>query len=245
MFSKLIAAIFFVTILFACAQQKKIATYHYKDYKIEQAQSTDSAVLQMLSTYSDSIQKTMNKVIGFSLKGLTKKQPESELGNFMTDCMKIMAEKKFNKKVDAAFVNYGGIRSYLPKGNITTGNIFELMPFDNVIVIQEVKGSVLKLFLNKIAERGGWPVSGMRYQIKNKLPQNILINDVAIDYNKIYSIANTDYIAIQGGDDCAMLKGLPTLNMGYLFRDALIAYIIQQTQEGKPIESKIEGRITY
>ena len=43
-------------------------------------------------------------------------------------------------------MNHGGIRSYIPKGNITTGKIFELMPFDNLIVLQEVKGSVLQQF---------------------------------------------------------------------------------------------------
>ena len=36
-------------------------------------------------------------------------------------------------------MNHGGIRSYIPKGNITTGKIFELMPFDNLIVVTGCK----------------------------------------------------------------------------------------------------------
>ena len=79
----------------------------------------------------------------------------------MTNAMKIMAEKKFETHVDAAFINYGGIRSYLPKGDITIGRIFELMPFDNLIVLQEIKGDTLLSFLNFIAERNGWPISGI------------------------------------------------------------------------------------
>ena len=246
MFQKILLPLFSLVVLISCApQQQTTRTYKYQGYQIEKQNKADESVLKMLSPYADSINKTMNKVIGFSTTGLTKKQPESELGNFMTDCMKEMAQKKFGKKVDAAFVNFGGIRSYLPKGDITVGKIYELMPFDNLIVLQEVNGSVLKLFLAKVAERGGWPVSGMSYQIKEKHPQNILIDGKPIDDNTIYTIANTDYIALQGGDDCSMLKALPTLNIGYLFRDALIEYVQQVTKKGNPIESKIEGRVTY
>jgi 2',3'-cyclic-nucleotide 2'-phosphodiesterase (5'-nucleotidase family) len=60
--------------------------------------------------------------------------------------MRIMAEQKFGKKVDAAFINYGGIRSYIAKGEITVGKIYELMPFDNLIVLQDLKGAVFKSF---------------------------------------------------------------------------------------------------
>ncbi len=246
MFQKILLPLFSFVALISCVpQQQTTRTYNYQSYQIEKQNKADESILKMLAPYSDSINKTMNKVIGFSTTGLTKKQPESELGNFMTDCMKEMAQQKFGKKVDAAFVNYGGIRSYLPKGDITVGKIYELMPFDNLIVLQEVNGSVLKSFLAKVAERGGWPVSGMSYQIKEKHPQNILIDGKPIDDNAIYIIANTDYIALQGGDDCSMLKGLPTVNNGYLFRDALIEYVQQVTKKGNPIESKIEGRVTY
>jgi 2',3'-cyclic-nucleotide 2'-phosphodiesterase (5'-nucleotidase family) len=246
MFQKILLPLFSFVALISCTPQQQItSTFKYQGYQIEKQNKADESILKMLAPYSDSINKTMNKVIGFSTTGLTKKQPESELGNFMTDCMKEMAQQKFGKKVDAAFVNYGGIRSYLPKGDITVGRIYELMPFDNLIVLQEVNGSVLKSFLAKVAERGGWPVSGMSYQIKEKHPQNILIDGKPIDDNAIYIIANTDYIALQGGDDCSMLKGLPTVNIGYLFRDALIEYVQQVTKKGNPIESKIEGRVTY
>ena len=233
---------FFIT---ACTTLQQSTTLNYKNYKIEKQASYDSSVVKMLAPYTDSINKTMYQVIGFSTKGLSKKQPESDIGNFMTDCMREMAQQKFGKKVDAAFVNYGGIRGYISKGDITVGNIFEVMPFDNLIVIQEVKGNVFKLFLNKVAEKGGWPVSGITMQIKDKKPVNILVNGKPIDDYTTYIIANSDYIALQGGDDCDMLKGLPTMNKGYIYRDAIIDYIKQITKQGKPIDWKVEGRVTY
>lgn len=228
----------------ACTPQQQSTTVNFKGYQIEKKAKTDSAVVAMLAPYSDSINKTMNLVIGFSTKGLTKKQPEGELGNFMADCMKTMAEQKFGKKVDAAFINYGGIRSYIPKGDITVGKIYELMPFDNIVVLQEVKGSTLKLFLNRVAEKGGWPLSGLTMKIKDKKPDQVLVAGNPIDDNAVYTIANSDYIA-NGGDDCDMLKVLPQINKGYLLRDALIEYIKQITKQGKPIDWKVEGRVTY
>lgn len=213
-------------------------------YRIGQDTKKDTGLLVLLAGYKDSINKTMNTVLGFSTNGLTKRQPESGLGNFMTDAMRIMAEKKFGKHVDAAFVNYGGIRSYLPKGDVTVGNIFELMPFDNLIVLQAIRGDTLQSFLNVIAEKNGWPISGITMGISNKKAVNILVDGKALDTAAIYIIANSDYIA-NGGDDIKMLKKIPQINKGYVFRDALIAYTKLLTEQGQSIDFKPEKRIVY
>lgn len=216
----------------------------YGTYHIDDFTKKDTALISLLATYKDSINKTMSTVLGFSTEGLTKKQPESGLGNFMTNAMKTMAEKKFGTRVDVAFINYGGIRSYLPKGDITVGKIFELMPFDNLIVLQEVKGDTLLSFLNFVAERNGWPVSGISMTISNRKAYNILVNGKPLDTTATYTIANSDYIA-NGGDDVKMLKAIPQINKGYLLRDALIAYTKLLTDTGESIDAKLEKRITY
>ncbi len=223
----------------------KPAQLSFSQYRIENPKQVDTSMLKWLNVYKDSLGKNMNTVIGFSLYGLTKKQPESGLGNFMADAMKVMAESKFNTKVDAAFVNYGGIRSYLPKGDITVGKIYELMPFDNLIVLQSLTGKDLQSFLNLVAARNGWPVSsGLTFAIKDKQAVNILINGKPLDENGIYTIANSDYVA-NGGDNAEMLKKLKQQNKFYIFRDALIEYTKLQTSLGKTIDSKPENRVVY
>jgi 2',3'-cyclic-nucleotide 2'-phosphodiesterase (5'-nucleotidase family) len=204
----------------------------------------DSGLIKMLQPYADSIGRVMNTVIGFSVRGLSKRQPESTLGNFMADCMKQMAEKKFNRKVDVAFVNYGGIRSYLPKGDVTIGEMYALMPFDNLIVLQEVKGNILKQFLDKIAARDGWPVSGLTMGIKNNQAVNIIIGNKQFSEKTTYQVANSDYIA-GGGDGCVMLRGIYQTNANYLFRDALIEYVSYLTKGGNSIDAVTENRIVY
>ena len=235
--------IFFLIFFFSKNIAQDVAV-EFKNYKIVSQLRQDSNFIQWLIPYADSMHRSMNKVIGFSVSTLINKQPESSLGNFMADCMKAMAEKKFNQKIDAAFINFGGIRSYISKGDITIGKVYELMPFDNLIVLQKVKGMVLKSFLDKTAASGGWPLSGITMRINNRKATDIWIDKKPLKEDADYIIANTDYVA-NGGDGCIMLKNIPKQNIGYLLRDALIEYILLFTQQSKPIEAKMDNRIVY
>lgn len=229
----------------SCGTSYQATTLTYEGYRIEKSATADYSLVKMLEPYAATLNITMNKVIGFSNSNLFAKQPESGLGNFMADAMKLMAEKKFGKKVDAGFVNQGGIRSYISKGNITVGKIFELMPFDNLVVLQELKGTVLQQFLDKMAADGGWPVSvGVTMGIKNKKAIQVRIGGKDIDPDATYVIANSDYVA-NGGSDCEMLRRIPKQDKGYLVRDALIDYVTTFTKQGIPVDYTIENRVVY
>ena len=226
------------------AQSPDYSSYEYM-YKKEPANDTTTKKkndYQHQSTYVNSIDTA--KVIGFAIAPLYRKQPESPLGNLMADCMKLYAEKIYSQKVDAAFVNFSGMRFYIPKGDISIGTIFKVMPYDNKIVLLTIQGNVFKQFLEHQASLGGWPCSGVNMIIKNKQATGILINNQPLDETKNYTIAVADYIA-KGGNQCTMLKGLPLLDNNYLFRNALINYIISFTQTGKPVTAAIENRIVY
>jgi 2',3'-cyclic-nucleotide 2'-phosphodiesterase (5'-nucleotidase family) len=237
---------FFVVIVFAasCSTTQQPTSILYKDYRIDTKETkVDSSLVKMLQPYTISLNASMDKVIGFTNNTLSAKQPESGLGNLMADCMKTMAEKKFNRKIDAGFMNQFGIRTSIPKGNITVGKIFELMPFDNLIVLQEIKGTVLKQFLERIASYGGWPVSaGVKMSIRDKKLVDVTINGKQLDENSTYVIANSDYVA-GGGDNCEMLRNIPQISKGYLYRDALLEFVGNFTQQGKPIDYTIENRV--
>ena len=98
----------------------------------------------------------------------------------------------------------------------------------------------MQQFLDHISARGGWPVAGIRMQIQNKKAVNISINGAPLDNGKDYKIALGDYTA-NGGDDAAMLKGLPQLNKGYLMRDAFIDY----AAELGTIKGVLQKRVSY
>lgn len=187
----------------------------------------------------------MNEVIGYADETFEKSLPNSTLGFFMTDAMRFMGEKKFGKEIDVAFVNYGGIRlNQLPKGEITIGKVFELMPFDNLVVIQDIPGYVLQEFLDHGAERGGWPMSGITMEIRNKKAVNVRIGGKPLDPSAFYTVANSDYV-IKGGDNATMLKPYEQFSKNYLFRDAIIDYIKYLKAEGRKISPENQWRIRY
>lgn len=237
----------FYCLLFAlssCSRFYQPTSLQHTQYRIEPALKKDSAMNILLMPYAKDINATMNKVIGTSAGNYNNNRPESEIGNFLADAYKTMAEEKFSRKVDAGFMNAGGIRSYLSKGNITVGKVFEIMPFDNILVLQELKGSILQAYLDKMAEDGGWPVSkGVTMVIRNKKATQVMINGKPLNPEAVYVVAHSDYIA-NGGSDCEMLRPIPQINRGYLMRDAIIDYVAGLTKEGKIIQPVIENRVT-
>ena len=217
----------------------------YNNYRINAEQPKDSAALALLGSYSEQVNRTMNEVVGFADMSLDKKQPESTLGNFMVDAFYIMGAEKYSSKVDAAILNFGGIRlTQLPAGPVTTGKIFELMPFDNLLILQKLKGDVLQQFLDIAAEKGGWPVAGIRMQIKDKKAVNVMIGGKPLDPDATYTIVNSDFLA-NGGDNADMLRPIPQISNGYLMRDAIYDYIKKLKGQGKNISALVENRVTY
>lgn len=200
---------------------------------------TVSAIERMLKPYRDSLSGIMNEVIGQASDDFKKEKGGGSLGNFVADAVYSRA-KQLDPLCSAAIYNPGGIRiPEIKKGNITRGKMFELLPFENELVIIDVKGDTLEKWLNAIGEAGGWPISSIW---KVQFDVNKKINSIASDttmvempdgnlktiltmksvvQDSIYHIATNDYIA-NGGDNCDFLKGLKRLNTGVLIRDLLI-----------------------
>lgn len=187
----------------------------------------------------------MNTVIGYLQTDLPKAKPESLMGNFFCDALLLQSEKYFSEKADVCIMNYGGLRiPSLSKGNITTGKIFELMPFDNFLVLMKINGNKLQEVLQHVAMEGGWPLAGASFKIKNNEATEIIISSSAIQNNKEYYLLISDYMA-EGGDKLEMLKGIQYNNSAVFVRDALIEYIQQQTLQGNTINAILDGRIQY
>lgn len=236
--------VLFTTFLFSCRTTYVPVKAEYEDYIISVQLPKDTSLIVLTQPYRDSVNSSMNEVVGWAEETLDKKQPEGALGNFFADALLHVARQKFGVPVDAAFVNYGGIRiNQLAKGEITRGEVFEIMPFDNLLVLQQVKGNLLQQYLDFIAGHGGWPMAGITMEIKNKKAVNVHIGGQPLDETKTYMITNSDYIA-NGGDNAAMLKNIPQQNIGYLMRDALFDYIKFLKAQGKNVSAPEEKRIT-
>ncbi|MBK8953508.1 MAG: 5'-nucleotidase C-terminal domain-containing protein [Chitinophagaceae bacterium] len=175
---RIFAALLLLITVFSCNTVYQSQSLQHKSYRIGVSQVKDTATQQMLHPYTVKVNETMNEVVGVADMSLDKTQPEGTLGNFMVDALYTMAAEKYAAKVDAALVNFGGIRlTQLPAGNVTTGKIFELMPFDNLLILQKLDGKVFQQLLDLMAEKGGWPLAGVTMQIKDKKAVNVMVGE--------------------------------------------------------------------
>jgi 2',3'-cyclic-nucleotide 2'-phosphodiesterase (5'-nucleotidase family) len=213
----------------------------YEDYQITAQQPKDSFLVALMKPYKDSVLKNMSEVVGVAKQPLLRKQPEGTLGNFVADAVLFEARQKFSVPIDMAVVNDDGLRiDRIAAGNVTKWDIFNVMPFENMMVVQKIKGDVLQLFLDLIAADKGWPVAGIRMQIQNGKAVNVWVGNKPLENDKLYTVVNSDYIA-NGGKNAFMLKSIPQQNMGYLIRDALFDYI---KINDKKLVANLENRIS-
>jgi len=241
----LAASVVFAFFSAGCKTHYQAKSLQYEQFRIQQNAPQDAALVAMIKPYGDSVNKVMEKIIAVAAINLDKKLPESTLGNLMADASFYEAERVFGKKIDAAFVNYGGIRlNQLPAGPVSLNTVFEMMPFDNQLVLQQVSGKVLQVFLDNIAARGGWPVKGLSFVIKDNKATQVLVAGEPLDLQRTYTIANADYVA-NGGDDSYMLQTIPQENKGFLVRDGLIHYFSILTARGEKLQAKIENRVSH
>lgn len=206
---------------------------------------TDPAIDSIVSPYKAQLHGQMSEVIGRSEQSLRKVQPESLLGNWVADAIRDYCVSH-GFEIDFALQNYGGLRvGELPAGVINLGQIYELMPFENTLVILEADAGDVENFFQRIATYGGWPVSSeVRASFNNKEIHSLSLNGMPLDENKTYKIALPDYIA-NGGDRCDFFKDNPRINTGILIRDVLVSAIKEEAKIGKSIGATLDGRITY
>ena len=174
----------------------------------------------------------MNTPISYSPETYKKNDGElnSTLSNMFADATYEMSNPVFNKmsgeNIDIVLLNNGGIRSIISKGNISEKTAFELMPFENSIVVLELSGlSIIKMidYLRKVKLQH--PISGLQITLNNDYSVNeVKINGVSIENEKKYYVATTDYL-LEGGDKMYFLaETTKTTDINYKMRDILIDY---------------------
>lgn len=205
----------------------------------------DSNVAAWLVPYRQGIERTMNEVLTRSTGRIEKAQPDGPLNDLLTDALLQQATLRYGKPIDCAHLNFGGIRNNLPEGNITTGSVFEVMPFDNQLVVITVSGEILRQLLNHFAGSNKLVIGGLRAKVHNGQVQDVTFaNGRTLQPNETYVVALSDYIA-DGGDNVTFLKNATKReNINYLIRDALIDYFRQQGKSGQPINPVCDGRIS-
>lgn len=209
----------------------------------------DSTIIKAIQPYKAKTDAIMNEVLGISDQEILKGLPESSLGDFVSDAVLKKTNDNYkptdNVPVDICLLNNGGLRSQLPKGTITLGNVYELMPFENAIVVLTISGEKMKQLFESIVENNGAPFAGATVRSKGKNITALKINGKDLDVTKTYKVVTSDYLA--GGGDKYFFFNSPIKSelLNYKLRDALVDYIKDETKKGNTIKAQTDGRIKY
>jgi len=219
--------------LIACSSHPFFVTkIEGKKIGIQNQQSNNSEIENYIKPYREHIDKDLNEVLAYCPENLEKSkgQWQTNIGCFLADitiekCNPIFFQRE-NKNIDVCFLNHGGIRTIMPKGNITARNAYEVMPFENSAVVVGLKQEQIIAIANYIiSEKKPHPLAGMSFTIsKENKPINILIQGKPLEENKIYYVVTSDYLS-NGGDNMDFLKTNVSRNdLNYKLRNIMIDY---------------------
>ncbi|WP_369012877.1 5'-nucleotidase C-terminal domain-containing protein [Flavobacterium anhuiense] len=215
------------------------STKNYKLTKIEGKQlpvsekaGETAEIENFIKPYRDHINKDLDNVLAYCPETLDKSTGkwQTGIGSLMADvCVQrgnIVFNAREKKNIDVCLLNHGGIRAILPKGNVTTRTAFEIMPFENSLVVMALKGDqLLDIASYIIKEKKPQPLSGMTFTItKDNKAKDIMVQGKPLDLNKTYYVATNDYLA-NGGDSMTFFaKSTQKFDLNYKLRDVLIDY---------------------
>lgn len=205
----------------------------------------DAEAVALLAPYKAHVDSIMNAVVGKSALSMDRFRPESPLSNLIADVLRQSAARVLDRPADVAVMNIGGIRNSLAEGDITTANVYEILPFENALCVLTLKGSALKQLFANLAARHGEGVSGIRLEItKDGRLLEGTVNGQPVQDDKDYTVATIDYLS-EGND------GLTALTLAHdkvcpphaVLRDLFMEYVKRQAAVGKPLTARTEGRI--
>ncbi|MGX9133309.1 bifunctional metallophosphatase/5'-nucleotidase [Rummeliibacillus sp. JY-2-4R] len=237
----------------------------------------DPKAASMLKKYSDKLKEVSDEKIGVSLdsdlinprtsdpgsNGISVRNSETALGDIITDGMLAKA-KQYDSKVVMALQNGGGIRSSIPKGDITVGQVITVLPFGNTLATMQLTGAELKAAFEigvgselqengYLKENGGFlHVAGGKVEYDSSKPAGSRVVSISykdadgnfkpIQDNETYTVATNAFTA-KGGDNYTVFakayeEGRVT-DLGLSDWENLEEHL----QNLKTITPKTEGRI--
>ena len=231
----------------------------------------DAEVKAIIEDYQADLDAQMEVVIGQCASDIAWSSPlvrtqESPLGNLAADALRDYCD------ADIAIQNGGGIRAGLTAGDVTVGDVFAMLPFDNKVTLVEVTGQTVWDALENGVDgypttNGKFPqVSGIKYTFDGSKPAGERIVSVTLedgtplDLDAWYTLACNDFMC-GGGDGYTMLnvfnpddgnehnsetaaQDLPGCKLVYRTNDYYRTVVSEYIKAQGSIAPALDGRIT-
>jgi len=218
----------------------------------------ESAMNEACEKAKANLSAALAEVVAASEVGLLTSDPatdvrivrneETAIGDFCADAYRYISG------ADIAFVNGGGIRADIRKGDITREDILKIHPFGNMLCVCKATGQeildALEFSVHAWPEEfGGWLCpSGIRFEVHTYIEsgvetdeagmflgvsgeyrvKNVYIGDEPLDLNRTYTVACHNYLLQNMGDGYTMFAdNVYTQDCVMLDNQVLITYITE------------------
>ncbi len=168
-------------------EKKAPVSWTWKRIPVDSRETEPAAdVAVEVKRWEDEVSKRVDQPLAVSNRNLDRAEVKRLIEKAMCD----------QTGADFAFMNEGGVRDSLPKGQLLARHIWNVMPFDNRVVFGKFKG--------------------------RDLPP-VVVSDRKVDPNREYTLAVSDFTAAnQNADEELRTTGLRFEGDGGLLRDLLL-----------------------
>src|SRR6185436_867731 len=202
----------------------------------------DASVLSYLKPLADSMSVLVDRAVFETTDAIPSRglrDGETPLGNFVADVARDVGH------AEVGIVNSGGIRAPIPRGRVTAGDIYSVVPFDNEVAVVMMPGWQLRQLLDFGARRlgkGGFPqVSGVSFTIRGDRATDVKVNGRVLESDRVYRVATIDFL-IGGGDGYTIFaKAGEPERTGIFLRDGAVDFL----QRNQSYEFRKDGRIRW
>ena len=233
---KIIILIFVTAFIWSCKEEMYLERIEGKRIEINDSLVGVSKIEDFIKPYREHVNKNLDSILAYSVDTYTKTDGElnTAIGNLMADAVleesSPIFESRTGEKIDLVLLNHGGIRAILSKGNITTRTAYEIMPFENSVVVTKLKGEYVNELIAYLQKaKRAHPIAGLTIKLdENYKLLEAKINGEEIDENKTYNVATNDYL-YSGGDSMDFFQKSDTLYiLDYKIRNVLIDYFTKK-----------------
>ena len=227
--------VIFITLLVlgSCKKETKHLTeLTGRQIAIDSSNILVDSIQDFITPYHNRVEQVLDSTIAYAPFTISKTDGKfnTTAGNLMADIVmsetNTIFQKRTGNSIDFVLLNHGGIRSIISKGNVTARTAYEVMPFENSVVVVELKAeSLLKMVDYLIKAKRAHPVAGIQLILnKDNTVNTFTIGGKPIDMNRNYFVATSDYL-VTGGDNMDFFKdAVSKTETDYKIRNAMIDF---------------------
>jgi 2',3'-cyclic-nucleotide 2'-phosphodiesterase (5'-nucleotidase family) len=203
----------------------------------------DARIDSIIEPYKQRLAAEISRVLAYSDTAVDrpKSSYEHPLGNFTADLM-LQKAQALQPQTSISVITFGGLRTGFPAGAVTVGDMFELMPFENELVILTVEGKTLAKLFDYMIRKKNTALGGIHLEIADGKVRNAWIAGEAWNPKHTYLVAISDYLA-NGGDEMDFWKeAKKRQETGVKIRDILIEGV-EKAGKHNAIHLHLDGRV--